>query len=157
MNHIVKEVDHITADPTVITRDDYVEPFIGPVLFESLLPVIQPIPAKSETPLTGVVLGPTESDKTGANSDASNASNELLSDPRSQGLSSDETNKVNDVKRDKVNVGEHLRLTPPVGDESAGTLFCNLDFVLLDFCYCGRRCWCPRFHCSHICQLSCAQ
>ena len=132
MSHIVNEVDAITGDPTIPSKDDHVESFISPVLFESLLPVVEPIPAtkKSETPLTGQVMGPPAPDATGTQTDAG-ATVQLLS--KATGLSLEETNKAAALMRDRINIADHFRLEPPVGDESAGQFFCNLDFVQPNF------------------------
>ena len=129
MNRIVNEVDAITADPTIPSQESHVESFVSPILFESLLPIVEHIPVvtKPATTLAAKVLGSTTTDA----GTASNGAVQLLTESR--GLSSEESNKASALVKDRVNIADHFRLTPPVGDESTGNLFCNLDIMQPDF------------------------
>ena len=129
---IVNEVDIVEKDPKLATDEDHHEPFQSPAAFETRLPVVEPIekPKPAAPPLGGkrIMTKTQTSDEHAEEEQAAVQAGPKLSD--SEGLSTDEKTAVDALQAQRMDLGLHLRLTAPVGSETQGTPFTNLDFLL---------------------------
>lgn len=123
MNLIVKEVKLLTNNPVLASDPTHQEPSQSPVSFQARLPKAEVPRIMSSTPLSGqeIVPDPVVED-TGAP--------ELFT--REGSLTADETTKVSSLTVKQPSLSRAIRMTAPVGDFSAGSQFCFLDFLRED-------------------------
>ncbi|KAJ9108615.1 hypothetical protein QFC19_002333 [Naganishia cerealis] len=134
MNQIVAEVDAITADPGLATQPNRPDPCIGPAAFETLLPLFKaPITriSRKPAPLTGIRINKqVDASKALVVNEASSDKSSLLDDGSlNLTLTSDESNKIVQLEESNSNIGDIVRLTPPVGEQAMGSFFCDLDVM----------------------------
>ncbi|CAK4024480.1 Hypothetical predicted protein [Lecanosticta acicola] len=124
---IVNEVDSIEQDPKLATDDNHYEPFQDPVSFEERLPVVEsPEKPKTTLPLDGkLIVAKTQTEEEAQAESAEKA--ELITDRAA--LSMDEQSAIDKFLADRPHLGRNLQLSPPIGSETKGGAFSNLEFL----------------------------
>ncbi|CAD6945577.1 unnamed protein product [Tilletia caries] len=134
MNGIVREIDAITKDPAVATKQRGTI-FVGPASLQTLIPPVEYKVRKIRSnPLSGERINKEVEDLNKA-IQAKNDDPEVHLFDQSQTtlpLSEMELIKVADLERDNPELAEVTRVTPPVGSLSTGTKFCTIDLGLQD-------------------------
>lgn len=138
MVRIVNEVDIIEKDPKKATDEDRDEPFQSPVTFEKRLPDIV-IPERLQPPndpLTGkrIMAKPQSEEELKeqlrAEEEARKAAALYVAD---DDLSVDEKSAFDKLKTDHPGIGQHLRVSSAVGNQTKGVPFNNLEFLQEDW------------------------
>lgn len=138
MVRIVNEVDIIEKDPKKATDEDREEPFQSPVTFEKRLPdVVVPerLQPKND-PLTGkrIMAKPQSEEEL---KEQLKAEEEVRKAPAlyiaDDDLSMDEKSAFDKLKMDHPSIGQHLRVSPAVGNQAKGVPFNNLEFLQEDW------------------------
>ena len=130
---IVNEVDVIEKDPRKATEDDHVEPYQSAAAFEERIPVVEP-PEKPKmtAPLGGkriMAKTQTENDyKAEAEAEAEVTQVPGLTTDTDK-LSPDEQSAFSKLNDQRPGISRNLRATAPVGSQTKGLSFNNLEFL----------------------------
>ncbi|EME41203.1 hypothetical protein DOTSEDRAFT_55095 [Dothistroma septosporum NZE10] len=133
MAAIVNEVDLVEKNPKKATDDDHPEPFQDPVTFGDRLPVVELFvkPKADVMPLNGqrIIAKPqTEGEAEEATAAASEQTASMI-DNASEALATDEKADIDAFVTERPTLGQHLRLTAPLGSATEGHRFSNLEFL----------------------------
>ncbi|RAL08768.1 hypothetical protein BO97DRAFT_480426 [Aspergillus homomorphus CBS 101889] len=137
MARIVNEVDLIEKDPKVATDEDHVEPFQSPLVFETRVPVIEwteEANPDNKAPLDGsvaVVLTEAQKKAKAAQAEMAKRARQLFADETQ--FNEEEKQSLVALHGNRQFIGEHLQVTKPVGSETKGTFFNNIDFLQSDW------------------------
>ena len=132
MASIVNEVDMIEKDPKKATDDDHVEPYQSAAAFEEMIPIVEP-PEKPKVtaPLGGKrIMAKTQTDDDYEEEEEeaqATQSPALLTD--GSVLTADEQSALEKLKERRPAIGKNLRATAPVGSQTKGLPFNNLEFL----------------------------
>ncbi|KAK0556571.1 hypothetical protein OC844_005813 [Tilletia horrida] len=129
MNKIVAEVNAVTKDPSLATKDRGTI-FIGPASLRTLIPEVEYKSRRTRNQaISGQALYPSVDDKNEASvAMATSTEAHLFDETKSPlALSESEQIKVADLERENNEIAERTRVTAPVGSLSTGTMFCTLD------------------------------
>ncbi|KAE8196640.1 hypothetical protein CF336_g2527 [Tilletia laevis] len=134
MNIIIREVDILTDRPEVASDTTRKQPYIGPVTFKVLVPVVnvrgrraRPNAAPLDMQRINELCDPKTAPVDNSDPDAPPLFNPNATPLR---LSADEQAKVHDLEWQSYGIGTSYQVSAPVGDPDMGSSsFCTLDFA----------------------------
>ncbi|MCJ1249394.1 hypothetical protein MMC30_006617 [Trapelia coarctata] len=129
---IVNEVDWIEKDPKLATDDDHTEPYQSAAAFQERIPLVElPEPPKVTIPLGGKrIMAKTQTQEEHDDElkeEAAVTEAPLISG--SDGLPLDEQGVLDTFQKQRPGLGTNLRVTVPVGSQTKGDSFNNLEFL----------------------------
>ena len=124
MSLIVKEVKLLTNNPTLASDPTHKEPSQSPVSFQTRLPKVEVPRIMSSTPLSGQEIVPDPVVEDPGAPELFTRGGDLEGN-----LTADETTKTNSLTVKQPSLSRVIRMTAPVGDFSAGSQFCFLDYL----------------------------
>ncbi|KAE8267394.1 hypothetical protein A4X09_0g4946 [Tilletia walkeri] len=133
MNLIVREVDLLTEDPEVASDASHKQPFVGPASFSILLPEVNLLNSRKRSNVSPLDVKRINSvsDTKQAVVDDTDENSPPLFNPNTTALrlGADEQAKVAELDWQSEGIGALYQVSPPVGDQDSGFLFCTLDFA----------------------------